>query len=86
MADKWNKYAKQISTKRVATKEKQKKVSTIIVQQIASVPTGKSKKYELERTRDFVNFSDYSSLSLKNIKYACEKFHGDAPGSCDVLF
>ena len=85
-ADKWNKYAKQISTKRVGTKEKQKKVSTIMVQRMAPVPTGKSNKYEPERIRDFVNFSDYSSLSLKNIKDACEKFYEEAQGSCDVLF
>ena len=72
-ADKWNKYAKQISTKRVGTKEKQKKVSTIMVQRMAPVPTGKSKKYEPERTRDFVNFSDYTSLSLKKHKRCLRK-------------
>ncbi|MEO0686094.1 MAG: hypothetical protein AAFY76_13915, partial [Cyanobacteria bacterium J06649_11] len=66
--------------------KKQKKVSTIMVQRMAPVPTRKSKKYEPERTRDFVNFSDYSSLSLKNIKDACEKFYEEAQGSCDVLF
>ena len=84
-ADWWNKYAKQISTKRVGTKEKQNKVSTIMVQRMAPVPTGKSNKYELERTRDFVNFSDYSSLSLKDIKDACEKFYEEAQGSCDAI-
>ena len=48
---------------------------------MSPIATGKQKKYEPERTRDLVNFSDYST-SIQ----ACEKFYGEEEGSCDVLF
>ena len=57
-----------------------------MVQRMAPIASGKQKKYEPERTRDFVNFSDFSSLTLANVKLACEKFYGEEEGSCDVLF
>ena len=48
--------------------------STIMVQNMNPIPTGKQKKYDPEKARDFVDFSKYSKLSLKNVKAACENF------------
>lgn len=75
-----------MSQKRSATEDNLKKVSTIMVQKMNPIPTGKQKKYDPERARDSVDFSHYSKLSLNNIKTACESFYGEPTGSCDVLY
>ena len=76
----------QIRDKGNGNTKNQKKPSSIMVQRMAPIPTGKQKKFEPERTRDFVDFTEYSTLSLKSVKQACEKFYGEPDGSCDVLF
>uniref|UniRef100_A0A7M5XME7 Alpha-type protein kinase domain-containing protein n=1 Tax=Clytia hemisphaerica TaxID=252671 RepID=A0A7M5XME7_9CNID len=63
-----------------------KEVSTLIVHRMKPVPVGKLKRYEPAQPRDFIDFSSYSKLTLKNVKDACEKFYGEAAGSCDVLY
>ena len=86
--DKWKNFQKEVSEKRSANgaRDNLKKVSTIMVQKMNPIPTGKQKKYDPERARDFVDFSKYSKLSLENVKAAYENFFGEPTGSCDVLY
>lgn len=57
----------------------------ILVQRMASTPSGRLKKYEPLDTRDFVPFQEYDELSIESIKEACERFYNAPSGSCDVL-
>ena len=50
-----------------------KKLSSIMVQRMYPLRTGKQRKYDPEQARDFVNFSQYSKLSLENVKSAYVK-------------
>ncbi|XP_066929441.1 uncharacterized protein [Clytia hemisphaerica] len=86
--EKWKGYRRHISNKRTGGGDNKnvKKVSTLMVQKMNPVPVGKLKKYEPERPRDFIDFSAFSKLTLKNVKDACEKFYNELPGSCDVLY
>ena len=47
--------------------------------------TGKLKKYEPLEAREFVDFTNFSSLALKYVKQACEDHYNQLIGSCDVL-
>ena len=67
-------------------KKTKKSIESIVVQRVNTQPTGKLKKFEPLDSRDFVDFSNYDSLTLKNIKHACELFYGAPTGSCDVLY
>ena len=68
-------------------KERTKKViDFIVVQRVNSQPSGKLKKYEPLDARDFVDFSNYDSLTLNNVKEACENFYAAPSGSCNVLY
>ena len=67
-------------------KKTKKGIESIVVQRVNTQPTGKLKKFEPLDSRDFVDFSNYDSLTLKNIKHACELFYGAPTGSCDVLY
>ena len=49
------------------------------------MPRRSSRKFEALDTRDFVDFTAYSELSIENIKQACEKYYEMPAGSCDVL-
>lgn len=84
----WKDFQQKISNKRSGGSkgDGQKKLSSIMVQRMAPIATGKQKKYEPERTRDFVHFTEYSNLTLANVKKACERFYNEPQGSCDVLF
>ena len=46
----------------------------------------KVKKYEPLEARELVDFTNFSSLSLKNVKQACEDHFHQEIGSCDVLY
>ena len=68
-------------------KERTKKViDSIVVQRVNSQPSGKVKKYEPLDARDFVDFSNYDSLTLYNVKEARENSYAAPRGSCDVLY
>ena len=85
---KWKGYRRHVSNMRTKGGENKnvKKVSTLMVQKMNPVPVGKLKKYEPEIPRDFIDFSAYSKLTLRNVKDACEKFYAELPGSCDILY
>ena len=57
-----------------------------MVQKMNPQPSGKLKKYEPLEPREFVDFSEYNNITLKNVKNAFEKFYGERNGSCDVLY
>ena len=59
--------------------------SDILVQRMASVASGRLKKYEPLAPRDLVPFEDYEELSIDNIKDACERFYVAPPNTCDIL-
>uniref|UniRef100_A0A7M5XB83 Uncharacterized protein n=1 Tax=Clytia hemisphaerica TaxID=252671 RepID=A0A7M5XB83_9CNID len=88
--EKWLAYNKNVAKRKKGedTKngKKAQKLSSIIVHRMKPIPEGKLLKFEPQQPRDFINFSNYQSLTLKNVKLACEQFYGEQPGSCDVLF
>ena len=57
-----------------------------MVQRMNPVPSGKLKKFDPAQPRDFIDFTEYSKLTLKNVKDACEKFYNEDKGSCDILY
>ena len=68
----WEEYGKEMSTKRVKESIKAKKTPEFItVQRMSSEPTGRPKKYEPLDTRDLADFSDFTEISIENIKEAC---------------
>eukprot|EP00794_Sanderia_malayensis_P006542 gene6542-7280_t len=67
-------------------KKAKKSIKSIVLQRVNSQPTGKLKKFEPLDSKDFVDFTQYESLTLKNIKHACESFYGAPTGSCNVLY
>eukprot|EP00794_Sanderia_malayensis_P008559 gene8559-9474_t len=67
-------------------KKAKKSIKSIVLQRVNSQPTGKLKKFEPLDSKDFVDFTQYESLTLKNIKHACESCYGAPTGSCDVLY
>ena len=82
----WEEYEKKMSTKRVKGSIKAKKTPEFItVQRMSSEPTGRAKKYEPSDTRDFVDFSGFTEITIENIKEACENHYGAPSGSCDIL-
>eukprot|EP00111_Clytia_hemisphaerica_P008671 TCONS_00025364-protein len=88
--EKWLAYNKNVAKRKKGedTKngKKAQKLSSIIVHRMKPIPEGKLLKFEPQQPRDFINFSNYQGLTLKNVKLACEQFYGEQPGSCDVLF
>ena len=75
-----------MSTKRIKGSIKAKQTPEFIsVQRMSSKPTGTAKKYEPLDTRDFVDFSDFTEITIENIKEACENHYGAPSGSCDIL-
>ena len=91
MSKKFDEWEKRLKENRVGEKglrglNKGKDApNCITVQLLSSQATGKSKKYEAFDTRDFVDFSEYTELTLENVKPACESFYNAPPGSCDIL-
>ena len=91
MSKKFDEWEKHLKEKRVGEKglkgqNKGKDApNSITVQLLSSQATGKSKKYEALDTRDFVDFSKYTELTLENVKAACESFYNAPLGSCDIL-
>ena len=67
-------------------KRQKKVIDSIVVQRVNSQPTGTQKKFQPLDARDFVDFSSFDSLTLENIKGACEQFYQAPNGSCDVLY
>ena len=88
MNDKWKGYQRAISAKRSGGAENKntKKVSTLIAQRMHPKPVGKQQKYEPAQPRQFIDFAQYSKLTLNNVKEACEKFYEEVKGSCDILY
>ena len=84
----WDDLKRDVASKRsgkgTTTKKSMPAPATIMVQRMSSVPN-RSKKYDPLDTRDFVDFSAYTELSLENIKDACERYYEMPQGSCDVL-
>ena len=56
-----------------------------MVSRISPTATGKLKKYEPLEAREFADFTNFSSLTLKNVKQACKDHYHQQIGSCDVL-
>ena len=87
----WAKFEKRVRLKRIEDQQKKsrggssKVPSDILVQRMASVASGRLKKYEPLAPRDFVPFEDYEELSIDNIKDACERFYDAPPNTCDIL-
>ena len=88
----WSDFEKRVGQKRSGRDHEleEKRVlgkvpNDILVQRMASTPSGRLKKYEPLDTRDFVPFQEYDELSIDNIKEACERFYNAPSGSCDVL-
>ena len=55
-------------------KKAKKVIDSIVVQRVNSQPSGKLKKYEPLDARDIIDFSNYGSLTLNNVKEASENF------------
>ena len=86
--EKWKEFENRVSAKRNKTEKKghEHVVPTdIMVQRMSAVPSGRLKKFEPLDTRDFVPFTEFTELSLENIKNACEKYYRAPDHSCDVL-
>ena len=85
MNDKWKGYQRAISAKRSGGAENKntKTVSTLIAQRMHPKPVGKQQKYEPAQPRQFIDFAQYSKLTLNNVKEACEKFYEEVKGSCE---
>ena len=85
--NRWKAYKTTMTKKRTGKSEEKKNVaSTIMVQIMNSIATGKLKKYEPLEAREFVDFTEYKALTLENVKRACEIHYGEVRGSCDVLY
>nr|CAB3240994.1 eukaryotic elongation factor 2 kinase [Phallusia mammillata] len=80
----WEQLEARLAVKRKGKKPEKNVTSEIMVQKMASVPSGRLKKFEPMDTRDFVPYHS-SELSLDSIKKACEEFYNQPSGSCDVL-
>ena len=87
----WAEFEKRVGLKRIEVQQKKsrggssKVPSDILVQGMASVASGRLKKYEPLAPRDLVPFEDYEELSIDNIKDACERFYDAPPNTCDIL-
>ena len=87
--EKWKGFNREVSLKRMGAdqnKKPTKKLSFLNVQKMSPIAAEKTQKFAPEKTRDFVDFKEYQSLTLKNVKEACEKFYNEPRGSCDVLY
>ena len=90
MADKqpeWQKYKKMMVNKRTEKKEEKKnlgKTNGIMVQKMNHAVTGKLKKCESLEAKEFVELTNFSSITLKIVKQACEDHYNQQIGSCDV--
>lgn len=88
--EKWMAYNRDVAKRKKGEEmkngKKAQKLSSIIVHRMKPIPEGKLMKFEPQQPRDFIDFSNYQSLTLKNVKSACEQFYGEQPGSCDVLY
>lgn len=91
LKESWDDFEKRVGQKRNGRGEFEEKrghgkvPNDILVQRMASTPSGRLKKYEPLDTRDFVPFAEYEELSIETIKEACERFYKAPTGSCDVL-
>ena len=84
----WKQFEERIVEKRGAagtSKNEQPKPEDIMVQRMAEFPTGRLKKFEPLEPREFVPFSEFTCLSLENIKTACEEHFNMPEGTCDIL-
>ena len=52
---------------------------------MSATASGRLKKFEPLDTRAYVPFSEYTELSIANIKKACEWFYKMPENSCDIL-
>ena len=52
-----------------------------MVSRISPTATGKLKKYEPLEAREFADFTNFSSLTLKNVKQTCEDYYKQQIGS-----
>ena len=89
-SEKWKKYNRKIAEKRMGENQKPpkpaKKLSYLNIQRMVPDAAEKTQRYAPEKTRDFVDFKEFGTLTLANVKLACEKFYNEPAGSCDVLF
>ena len=83
----WNAFEERISEKRMngSAKKSHNVPTDIMVQRMSATASGRLKKFEPLDTRDYVPFSEYTELSVVNIKKACEKFYKMPENSCDIL-
>ena len=84
--EKWKDFEQRVSAKRNKNEKKDHTVpADIMVQRMSPSASGRLKKFEPVDTRDFVPFSDFTELSIDNIKQACERFYKAPERSCDIL-
>ena len=81
----WNQFEANLRNKKQKNANAKAVPSDINVQRMSSIATGRLKKFHPVDTRDYVPFDTYDSITLKNIKEACERFYNSPRGSCDVL-
>ena len=83
----WKQFEERIVEKRngAGGKNEQASPEVIMVQRMSEIPSGRLKKFEPLEPREFVPFSEFTCLSLENIKTACEEHYSMPTGTCDVL-
>ena len=69
-----------VNDKNGKAKKAKKGIESIVVQRVNTQPINKTKKFEPLDTRDFIDFSNYDTLTLANIKEACKNFYGAPRG------
>ena len=71
-SEKWKKYNRKIAEKRMGENQKPpkpaKKLSYLNIQRMVPDAAEKTQRYAPEKTRDFVDFKEYQSLTLANVK------------------
>ena len=83
----WDEYQKVVPAKKKPDGDQKRGKKTpecILVQRMSSEPNEK-KRYEGMGIREFVDFSEYTRLTIENVRNACEKHFNTPPGSCDML-
>ena len=78
-----------MANKRTGKNEEKKNFgrnNCVIVQKMNPTVTGKLKKFEPLEAKEFVDFTNFSSLTLRNVKQACEYHYNQQIGSYDVLY
>lgn len=87
--DVWKQFEKRCAEKRTANTPNNEKSQSvpedIMVQRMSENPCGRLKKFEPLEPREFVPFSTFQSLTLENVKVACERHYCMSEGTCDVL-